>query len=465
MTPDAYAKAYQDKLIDPQDAAAMVASGMAIHLGGGANVAAIIDKYLARRKDDLEDVTVHTFIDTDPYDILQADPRGEVFKWYSDFVMPATRRFAGDRGCGVYTPASWHRVPDIVHNQYSFDMLFLVTAPMDADGNFSFGLTVGHMNALVDVSRKVVVVVRRDMPVTSGGREAKIHISRVDHVVEDREFETYCLPAPAVSDADRMVAENILAAGLIKDGATLQVGIGGLPNSVLDALPRAGIKHCGLHTEMLTEKMVDLIESGVVDNSRKRLDRGQSVATFALGSKRLYRFIANNPAVVFHPVNYVNNPLVIARQPHLFSLNSALQIDLSGQVASEQTGGPRPWQVSGSGGQLDFVLGAMFCEDGAGVSVLAVYSQYHDRSRIVPMLAEGAAVTVPRSMVDYVASEWGIVKLRGLTIDERAQALIHIAHPHHREALMQQAIDAGLLPYGPSLSMRNWPKGLIHYRA
>nr|WP_155305040.1 acetyl-CoA hydrolase/transferase C-terminal domain-containing protein [Desulfosarcina widdelii] len=464
MSINAYFKDYKRRLIAPQDASAMVTSGMSIHLGGGANVAAIIDKYLAQRKDELKDVTVRTFLDTHSYEILRVDPRGDVFKWYSGFVMPHTRSFAGDRGCGMYAPASWHLVPDIVRRQYAFDILFLVTSPMNLNGNFSFGLTVGHMKALTDVSRKVVVVVREDMPATFGGREAKIHISKVDQIVEDCEFETYCLPAPEVSAADRIVAENILSAGLIKDGTTLQVGIGGLPNSVLDALPRAGIKHCGLHSEMLTEKMVDLIECGVVDNSRKKLDPNKSVCTFALGSKRLYRFIADNPAVVFHPVNYVNNPLIVARQPQMFSLNSALEIDLTGQVASEQIGGLRPRQISGTGGQLDFVTGAMLAEDGAGVSVLAISSQYHDQSRIVPLLSEGTAVTVPRSAVDYVATEWGIAHLKGLTIDERAQSLIQIAHPHHRDKLAQQAAKTGLLPYGASVIMEKRNKGIIYYR-
>ena len=472
MTEHNHLTEYRNKLISAQEAADLVESGMSIHLGGAANIATIIDKYLAERKHELENVIVRSYIDTHTFEILKADPKGESFKWYSGFVLPYTRPFANQRGCGIYTPASWHLVPDFVRRQYAFDILYFVTAPMNEAGFFSFGLTVADTLSVAEMSKKIVVVVRDDMPCTFGGQEEGLHISRVDHIVEDREFETFCLPEVPVKPEDRMIAENILSAGLIQDGTTLQVGIGGLPNSVLDALPDAGVKHCGLHTEMVTENMVDLIEKGVVDNSRKKHDRYKSVCTFAMGSPRLYRFLDKNPSFAFYPVDYVNHPSVIARQPKMLSLNSAMQVDLSGQVASEQTcgngGDPtcalRPRQISGTGGQLDFVLGAMLNQDADGVSILALYSQHNDQSRIVPMLSEGTAVTVPRTIVDYVATEWGLVKLKGLSIDERVMALTRIAHPAHRDELMQKAADIGFLPYGSAFMNAKMPRGVVNCR-
>jgi acyl-CoA hydrolase len=252
------------------------------------------------------------------------------------------------------------------------------------------------------------------------------------------------------TEQDLNIAKNVMSAGLLKDGTTLQIGIGGLPNSVLDLLKDAGIKNCGFHTEMLTEKMLDLIEAGVVTNSEKKRDRFKTVFTFCLGSRKLYDFADRNSAFASYPVDYTNNPLVIAQQPRMFSLNSAVMVDLTGQVASEQIPGDRPYQVSGTGGQLDFVMGTMLAQDQQGISVIAIYSERGGASKIVPLLEKGANVTVPRSMVDCVATEWGIARLRGLTVNERARALIAIAHPDHREALARSARESGLLPYGAS---------------
>ncbi|MGA6925724.1 MAG: acetyl-CoA hydrolase/transferase C-terminal domain-containing protein, partial [Desulfosarcina sp.] len=333
-----------------------------------------------------------------------------------------------------------------------YDIFFLVASPMDTAGYFNFGLTVAETMAIAESSHKIVLIVRPDMPTLYGGHEEAIHISKVDHIVEDNEFETFCLSPVEACPQDRSIAGHIMQAGLIDSGSTLQIGIGGLPNSVLDMLKDAGFRQCGFHTEMLTEKMVDLIEAGVVDNSRKGDNRFKTVFAFCLGSRTLYDYADRNPAFASYPVDYTNNPHVIARQPKMFSLNSAAQVDLTGQVASEQIGGPRPVQISGTGGQLDFVMGTMLALDGKGTSVLALYSEHKDTSKIVPLLEKGTNVTVPRSMVDHVATEWGLVRLRGLGNSQRALALIAIAHPKFRDRLTRQARDAGLLPYGAGLS-------------
>lgn len=453
---------YRSKCISADEAAALVRPSMNIHLGGAANVAAIIDCHLADRVHELQDVTVRTYIDTHPYRICDTDPEGKVFQWYSGFILGFTRSISKKRGIGVYVPSSWHNVPSFIRNTLSFDVFFLVTPPMTESGFFNFGLTAGETMAIADVSKTIVAVVRKDMPTVLGGFEECLPISRIDYVVEDDETHTFCLPSVEATDADRRIAENILNAGLIQDGSTLQIGIGGLPNSVLELIQAAGLRNLGLHTEMLTEKMMDLIEAGIVTNRAKHRDRLKTVFTFCLGSRRLYDFVDRNPLFATYPVNYTNHPMVIADQPRMFSLNSAAQVDLTGQIASEQIGGSRPFQISGTGGQLDFVMGTMFAKDGQGVSVIALYSEYNGASKIVPLLETGTNVTVPRSLVDHVATEWGIAGLRGLTVQERAQALIAIAHPQHREWLMRQAREAGLSPYRIDQSAR--PKGVIVHR-
>jgi acyl-CoA hydrolase len=451
---------YRRKRISPEAAAGLVQPGMSIFLGASANIARVIDKHLASRKNELKDVTIRTTLDTAEHEFLKADPEGEVFQWYSGFFLRSVRKYAAARGSGMYWAQSWHMAPTVIRNQIRKDIAFIVTAPMDAHGYFNFGLSVTEMMAFCEVSKKVVVVPRADMPSVCGGQEEAIHISRVDHIVEDHEFETFCLPAVESKEEDRLIAHNIVSAGLIQNGSTLQIGIGGLPNSVLDELRDAGVRHLGIHSEMLTDKMFDLIKAGVVDNSQKKADRFKSTFAFCLGSRELYDFLHRNQMFASYPVDYVNNPLVISQQPRMFSLNTTMQVDFVGQVASEQIGGERPRHISGTGGQLDFVMGTMLSQDRVGVSVLALYSQYKGRSRIVPLLDKGTVVTVPRSLVDYIATEWGLVKSRGLTIQERACALIRIAHPDHREKLMREAVDKGFVPYRAATT-RKRPQGVV----
>jgi acyl-CoA hydrolase len=454
---------YQHKLISAEQAAGMVKSGMSIFLGASANIARIIDKHLAKRKNELMDVTIRTTLDTAEHDFLKADPEGAVFKWHSGFLLHSVRKYGSQRGSGVYWAQSWHLAPGVIRDQIEPDISYIVTAPMDPYGYFNFGLSVTEMMAFCEVSKKVVLIVREDMPVVCGGQEEAIHISKIDHIVEDREFTTFCLPAVAVKKEDHMIAHNIVSAGLVRDGSTLQIGIGGLPSSVLDALVDAGVKHLGIHSEMLTDKMFDLIAAGIVDNTMKKADRFKSTFAFCLGSRRLYDILHRNHMFASYPVDYVNNPLIIAQQPRMFSLNTTMQVDLVGQVASEQIGGDRPRHISGTGGQLDFVMGTMLSHDRAGVSVLALYSEFKGKSRIVPVLEKGTVITVPRSLVDYVATEWGLIRSRGLTINERAQALIRIAHPDHRETLMRQAVDAGFIPYRNAVGDK-LPRGVINCR-
>ncbi len=451
---------YKSKLISPENAAGLVESGMFIHLGGAANIATIIDKYLAKRKDELEEVTVHSYAELYPLKICETDPMGEVFKWYSGTVTAFTRPYGKKRGVGIYEPSTWHHTSFVFRNRKKVDIFFLVTTGMDSNGYFNFGLTVGDFMSIVNSADKVVVIVNKNMPKTLGGYEECIHISQADYIVEDNETAVFCLPNGQTSQDQKNIAYNLINAGLVANGSTLQIGIGGLPDAVLGVLQEGGLKNLGVHSELLTEKVMDLVEAGIITNSEKSIDRLKSVFTFCMGSHKLYDYIENNPAFAIYPVDYTNSPIIIANQPKMFSLCSATKIDLTGQVASEQIPGERPYMVSGTGGQLDFVMGTLLAKDQKGVSVITVPSERDGESNIIPMLAMGETVSVPRSIVDCIATEWGIVRLRGLTVDDRAKALITISHPEHREELTRRAHELGIIPYRFRLS-RNTPKGVL----
>ncbi len=440
---------YERKLISPEEAANLVKDNHYVHFGGSANTALIIDKYLAKRKNELKNVTIGTHIDIHYYEFLKADPEGETFRWVSGFLGRAVRSYSKKAGPFMYRPEPYHDAPRLTREDLKgkIDIAYIVTTPMDEHGYFNLSLTCSYMRAVAEAAKTVVVVVREDLPWVYGGYNECLHISEVDYVVEDNEFKTPALPAPQPSKEDEMIAENVIEAGLITDRSTIQLGIGGLPSSVMKLIREYGYKDLGVHTEMMNDGIMDLIDEGLVTNRYKKLDQNKTVFTFVLGSEKLYRYLDRNPAVATCPVDYTNDPFIIAQQPRMFSLNQAAQIDLTGQVNSEQMGSAgRLYQVSGTGGQLDFVMGCLFSRDRKGKSVLALYSTHKGNSRIVPILPEGSAVTVPRSMVQYVATEWGVVYLRGYSIRERTVALINIAHPDHRDWLIKEAKKLGLFP-------------------
>ncbi|MEM2426336.1 MAG: acetyl-CoA hydrolase/transferase C-terminal domain-containing protein, partial [Archaeoglobaceae archaeon] len=331
---------YEKKLITAEEAAKLVQSNSVIALGGSMSFAHIIDTHLAKRKNELQNVVVSTFIDVLPYEFLQADPECEVFLWMSGFVHLGCRPFARELGTAIYLPNLYFDVPRITREIHKdkVDISFLVTTQMDEHGYFNFGVTNSHMKALAESSKKVVLVVKKDMPWVNGGYDETIHISEVDYIVED-DNPTPCLPfVPPSTEQDEMIAENIIEANLIEDGSTLQVGIGSLPDSVIKLLKEYDFKELGVHTEMIGDGTMELIEEGIITNSQKKFDKGRSAFTFTIGTRKLYDFIDRNPALASYPVDYTNNPFLIAQQPKMFSLNQAAQIDLMGQVNSEQMG-------------------------------------------------------------------------------------------------------------------------------
>jgi acyl-CoA hydrolase len=306
---------------------------------------------------------------------------------------------------------------------------------MDDHGYFSFGLACSESLAVKNKAKKIFLEVNPNMPRTHG--QNFIHISEVDALCESA-YEIPVLSAPPLSEMDMKIGSII--ADEIPNGATIQLGIGGIPNAVGRALMEK--EDLGIHSEMFVDAFVDLIESGAATNRNKEINNGKSVTTFAGGSRRLYDFLNDNPSIEFKPVDYVNDPQVIAQHKNFMSINSCVEVDLLGQVCSESMGQAH---YSGTGGQVDFVRGANMSS--GGKSFIAMYStaKKGTMSKIKPILTHGSVVTTSKNEVDYIATENGMVRLKGKTAGQRAKALIEIAHPDFKDELMFEARKMNLI--------------------
>jgi acyl-CoA hydrolase len=331
----------------------------------------------------------------------------------------------------------YHQGPRIVRKYVNYAFVFVSARPMDEHGYFNFGLVNSITSAAITKGTTIVVEVNESLPLCLGGSQESVHISRVDYIVKGKNAPVPELPPPAATAIDAQVARHIMPE--IEDGACLQFGIGGLPNVIGALIAESDLKDLGIHTEMIVDSVVDLHLQGKITGSNKTIDRFKIVYTFAMGTKRLYDYLDNNPAFASYPVNYTNDPKIMALNRKVVAINNAIEVDLFSQVSSESVG---PMQITGSGGQLDFIFGAFASHGGKGI--IGISSTFTDKagkvhSRIVPTLSPGTIVTVPRSIVQYVATEYGIVQLKGKSTWERAEALISIAHPMYRDELIRQA--------------------------
>lgn len=341
------------------------------------------------------------------------------------FVFDATRE-AVKEGRAEYVPMYFYEMPECWRNGiWKTDVSMVQVSPPDVDGYMSLGITVGYTPAMMEVSRAVLAEVNPNMPRTHG--ETLIHISQVDYLVEgDRPVPT--IPRSQPDEVSQAIGRHV--AELVEDGSTLQIGIGAIPDAVLNCLTEH--KDLGLHTEMFSDGALDLLKKGVITNARKSYMPYKSVVTFLLGSEELYEYVRENPSVVLLPVEKVTHPVVIAQNDKMVAINSALQVDLYGQVNAETIG---TLQFSGVGGQVDFVRGATLSKGGKSVIALPSTAANGTVSRIVPYLDYGSVVTTSRCDVHYVATEYGVVNLKGKSVRERAEALVSIAHPKFRDEL------------------------------
>lgn len=421
---------YKKKITSKEDAVSIIESGTRIYVSGNAATPYPLVKALAARKNSLRDVdVVHVLLLGD--DPLSAPGMEGHFRHKSLFVGPADRK-AVNEGKADYFPIFLYEIPKLfVHGKGTLplDMAIIQTSPPDAHGFLSFGVENLATKAAAESAKQLIVQINDKMPRTLG--DCFLHISRATKIVETSE-ELPTLEITPPNDVEMRIGEYI--ADLVEDGSTLQLGIGGIPNAALSAMSNK--KDLGIHTEMVSDGIMTAIEQGVITGAKKTLHSGKVVATFMLGSKALYEFAHNNPLFEMHPVDYSNDPFIVAQNEKMVAINSAIEVDLTGQVCSDSIG----YRIySGFGGQVDFIRGAARSKGGKPIIALPATAKNDTISKIVPHLQEGAGVVTSRGDVHYVVTEFGVAYLHGKSLRRRAEALIQIAHPNFRDELTQFA--------------------------
>ena len=427
---------YHQKTMTADEVAARVGDNWLIGMDAAiAQTPAIMDAICRRAENGgLKGVRVQMLFDAYPYAFLADDHLKGRVNGESWFASTGLRKAVAG-GYADFIPNYYRDCPRHVRANYEIDAFCVSVSPMDRHGYFSLGAVNSYTPAMIDKAKHIFVEVNENTP--RAVRGAQLHVSQITGLVENN-IPLATLPA-AKQDEVSTVIGNLIAEK-IPDGACIQLGIGSIPDAVGLALKT---KHdLGIHTEMFTSSMVDLIECGAVNNSRKQIHRGISVTTFAFGDRKIYDFIDDNPSIAIMPVDYVNDPEVICRNDNMVSINAALEVDLFGQVCAESIG---TRLMSGSGGQVDYVRGA--CQSKGGMSFIAFTSTAKGGaiSKIKSTLTEGAIVTTSKNDVDYIVTEYGLAHLRGETMSSRVRQLIQIAHPDFRDELRFEAKKRGIL--------------------
>ena len=439
---------YRKKLISADEAARFVKFGDKIFYSEFLLFPEVLDEALSRRIHVLKDIDLRSVCFSRVPKIVEADPdRQHVVM--NDWQFGTVSRRLHDRNLCNYIPLCYHQGPRTIRKYSHFDVAFIAVAEMDKNGYFNYGLANSLTGAALSKSKIVILEVNQSIPYCYGGNRESVHISKVDYIVEGNHSPLPEVKPVPPGNVDRRIAEHIMKE--IEDASCLQFGIGGLPNLIGQMIAESDLKDLGIHTEVLVDSCVDLYDAGKITGKRKSVDPFKMAYTAAMGTKKLYDFIDHNPTCVSYPVSYINDPRIIARNSNVVAINHAFEVDLFGQVCSESVGTD---EKSGTGGQLDYLLGAFMSKGGKGIVYL--HSTHKDKdgkrcSRIVPSIDPGSIVTVPRSIVQYVATEYGIVQLGGKSTWERADALISIAHPDFRDELI-----------GRAHKMKIWVKGNRH---
>lgn len=427
---------YRNKLVTAEEAVKAVKSGDNVQYGEFVMNPCILDAALAKRKDELHDVTVRTTTMPLVPQIVKADPNRETFTYVDLHFSGASRKLHDNNQC-FYSPLTYHEIPSwYTDGHVRCDVAMIKVGLMDKNGYFNLGTSCSITPFFCDAAKIVIAEVNESIPRCLGGEREVIHISDIDYIVETDNAPLLNLPDIPVTDVDNKVADIIMEE--LVDGSCIQLGIGAMPNAIGAKIADSDLKDCGVHTEMLVDSFVDMYNAGKLTGRRKALQIGKMTYTFAMGTSKLYNFLDNNPICNIFPVNYTNNPWVIAQNDNVVAINNAVELDLYGQVCSESSG---VRQISGTGGQFDYIFGAYKSKGGKAFICLSstVKSNGGMVSRIKPTLTSGATVTVPRSVTSYVVTEYGIANIKGKSTYERAEAIIGLAHPDFRDALIKEA--------------------------
>ncbi len=433
---------YWGRTMTAEEALGAVRSGGRVWVQSGVGTPSTLVNAMVARAGDLRDVEVVHMMTLGSADYTKPEYEGR-FR-HRGLFLGANTRDAVAEGRADYTPIFLSEIEELMTSgALPIDVVLMQVSPPDAHGFVSLGTTVDCTLTAARCSSVVIAEVNDQMPRTHGN--TFLHVSRISAIVETSR-PLLELQSEPFTDVHLRVARNV--ASLIPDGATLQTGIGGIPEAVLTCLDDK--RDLGIHTEMLSDSVIDLMEAGIINGDRKSVKRGKAVAAFVLGTKRLFDFIHDNPSFSFHPIRYTNDPFVVAQNDRMVAINSALQVDLTGQVCADSLG-TRPY--SGFGGQLDFIRGAARSRGGVPIIALPSTARGGQVSRLVPTLEPGAGVVTSRADVHYVVTEYGIAYLHGKTLRERAEALISIADPRFRAELEEFAVRAHYLDRKPAVAL------------
>ena len=433
---------YCSKLVTAKEAVQVVKSGDWVDYNFGLAQPVVLDKALAARKSELRNVKIRGGMMLRPLNTVEVDPDREHF-CYNSWHLSGYERWLSDQGRCNYIPMIYRNMPLFYRKSLEVDVAMFTVPPMDKTGSFSFSLTNSASKAIADQAKIVILEVNEKLPVVIGGQENFIHISEVDFIVEGDNSELPVINPVEITETDKKIAQLIMCE--IKDGSTIQLGIGALPNAVGTMIAESDLKNMGMHTEMLVDAYMTMVKAGKITNTLKNIDKGKGIFSFCAGSKDLYDWVKGNVALASVPINYSNDPHIMAQNDNLVTINNCIEVDIWGQVTSE-TSGSR--QISGTGGQLDFLTGGYMSK--GGKSFLCCNSTFTDKrtgrlqSRILTSLPKNAVVTNPRTQVHYLVTEWGIADLAGRSTWERAERIINIAHPNFRDDLIKGAERLGI---------------------
>lgn len=425
--------AYKKKVVTAAEAANQIKSGDRVVTGHACGEPTALVEAMVNRAPELENVEIVHMVAMGAAKYAQPGME-KSFKHNALFVGGTTRKAVEEKRAD-FTPCFFSEIPRLFREEIlPVDVVLIQVSTPDAEGFCSYGVSADYTQPAAECAKTVIAQVNAQMPRTGG---AKIHVNDIHYIVEHDEPLIELQP-PKIGNIEKAIGENV--AKLIEDGATLQLGIGAIPDAVLLFLKDK--KGLGIHSEMFSDGVVELANAGVVTNENKTLNKGKFTATFLMGTRKLYDFVNNNPDVELYSVDYINDPYVVGQIDNMVSINSALQVNLMGEVNAEMIGRR---QFSGVGGQVDFIRGASRSKNGKSVIAMPATAAKGKLSRIVVELDEGAAVTTSRTDIHYVVTEYGIANLRGKSLRQRAEALIAIAHPDFRDTLKEQAKNVGLL--------------------